>query len=619
RQFSLSARSRLARHEIGALLKALRRLDGRMQQNGKVVATSGEIVRAEQDFEFERESATDDTRVKTAISWLEESHLLSREENRVQVFPASLNIGSIDEAKAKLDSAGITGTYRKALRAILRHIIVSDPDQGVSTDELTGLSGLSPQKLSRAMSDLESLDLLRNDMIVTAFVHLGVKDASQRRLEKRSALERDLIDILREVAPDADQGGEWPLNLSATVQTLRDKGHEELLPDMIERLLRGLSRDGRDQDGGKGSLRLRKPSRNALMITLQRSWSNTGISADKRRRAAATLLGHLLGKLDKGSRGKDLKVETTMGALKAALAQDLLLAQEARDMEKLMQRALLWLHEQEIVTLGKGLSIFRSAMTVHLNPKGGQFTKEDFAPLNEHYEEQTLQTHVMAAYAKEGLGAMSRANKLATDYFELAQPDFLKLWMPGRPSALRRQTTEASYEKIVGQLRNPVQERIVSDDREQTNMLVLAGPGSGKTRVLVHRIAYLARVRRENPRGILVLSYNRHAAAEIRVRLRHLIGDDARRVTVSTCHALAMRLVGASFTGLSEDARDFDEVVLEAARLLRGEGLSRAEAEAQREALIQGYRWILVDEYQDIGPAEYELIAAVAGRTQEDP
>ena len=51
---------------------------------------------------------------------------------------------------------------------------------------------------------------------------------------------------------------------------------------------------------------------------------------------------------------------------------------------------------------------------------------------------------------------------------------------------------------------------------------------------------------------------------------------------------------------------------------MRGDGLSRDEAEAQRETLIEGYRWILVDEYQDIGPDEYELIAAVAGRSIED-
>src|SRR5690606_39687091 len=61
-----------------------------------------------------------------------------------------------------------------------------------------------------------------------------------------------------------------------------------------------------------------------------------------------------------------------------------------------------------------------------------------------------------------------------------------------------------------------------------------------------------------------------------------------------------------------------DGIVMEAVRQLNGEGLSKPEAEAQRDTLIQGYRWILVDEYQDIGPEEYALISAVAGRSLDD-
>ena len=79
-----------------------------------------------------------------------------------------------------------------------------------------------------------------------------------------------------------------------------------------------------------------------------------------------------------------------------------------------------------------------------------------------------------------------------------------------------------------------------------------------------------------------------------------------------------MRLVGTSFVGTSADSFDFDNVIREAVTQLQGEGLSKREAEAQREALMQGYLWILVDEYQDIGPEEYDLISAVAGRSQED-
>ncbi|WP_187969599.1 RecQ family ATP-dependent DNA helicase [Aquibium microcysteis] len=620
RQFALSARSRLARHEIGAILKALRRLDERMKKSGPVVATPGEVVKAEQERDFERDSATDDTRVKTAVSWLEEAKLLSREENRVQVFPSSLRIRTLDEAEAMLARAAITGTHRSQLIDITRHLMNAPPDQGISTDELAGASGLTGRLLLKALADLETLGIARNDVAVTVFVHAAVEGHSQQRLAQAAALETALIAAMRELAPDAEGAGHIPLHLAETCQVLRNQGHGAVSPDVVEKLLRGMGRDGRDQDGGKGNLRLRKASRNTLAVSLQRSWQALEQTAGLRRQGAELLLSHLLGRLPKGSRGKDIQVETTIGDLLAALNGDALLRGSGiQDMTKLMDRALLWLHEQGVVTLGKGLTVFRQAMTIHLNPTGGQFTTKDFVPLEEHYAEQTVQTHVMAAYAERGLAAMDQALRLSEDYFVLARDAFLRRWLPGRGAELRRQTTGASWKKIVEVLDNPVQQKIVADDREQTSVLVLAGPGSGKTRVLVHRIAYLIRVRREDPRGILVLTYNRHAAAEIRIRLRHLIGEAANAVTISTCHALAMRLVGASFAGVaSETKHDFDGILLEAVRQLNGEGLSRLEAEAQRETLIQGYRWMLVDEYQDIGPEEYALISAIAGRSLAD-
>ena len=124
---------------------------------------------------------------------------------------------------------------------------------------------------------------------------------------------------------------------------------------------------------------------------------------------------------------------------------------------------------------------------------------------------------------------------------------------------------------------------------------------------------------RENPRGILALAYNRHAAAEIRKRLRKLIGNDANGVTVLTCHALAMRLTGSSFADRLAQDVDFTKVLADAVQLLKGEGLLADEADDQRERLLSGFRWILVDEYQDIGAEQYELISALAGRTLNDP
>ena len=272
------------------------------------------------------------------------------------------------------------------------------------------------------------------------------------------------------------------------------------------------------------------------------------------------------------------------------------------------------MHEQEVVTLNRGLTVFRTAMTLKVARERRGFTVADFKPLQEHYAEQTAQIHVVAEYARLGLADIRLAQRLANDYFTLANSDFVRKWFKDKERTLRRDTLPDHYDRIVRKLGNRTQERIVADDRERTNVLVLAGPGSGKTRVLVHRIAYLVRVRREHPRSILALTYNRHAAVEARRRLEELIGGDARGVYTMTCHALAMRILGISFeeAAANPGGEVFDDILRDATQLLRSD---ESAASVTREQMLGGLHWILVDEYQDIGWPEYELIAALAGRT----
>ena len=622
RQFGMSARSRLSRREIHGVLRALRNLDRKKRFGGEVVATAGEILGEDDENVFERDSATDDTRVRTAIAWLEESVLLSREENRAQVFPSSLRVSSVEEARARLERQSMTEAYRRQLLSIAETLIDADPDEGISTDELIGVSGLSPEGVRGALYDLERLGIASNDTALTAFVHAGVERSSRKRLEEADSLEVALIEHLRTCAPDLGKRDSSALHLRVVSQVLRDSGEADPLPERLWRILRSISFDGRGEGGGGGSLRVRKLDAETVQVTLQREWSALEETASRRREGALRLLEHLLASLPPGSRGTDLLAETTLGKLLGALQDDLVLKSRVKHPEKLLDRALLWLHEQEVIRLHRGLAVFRPAMTIKLAQETRRrgFASADFEPLKLHYQGQVLQIHVMVEYARQGLEAMADALHLAMDYFRLKEGQFLHRWLPERDKEIERQTTPESWRAIVESLKNPAQQRIVADDREQTNVLVLAGPGSGKTRVLVHRIAYLVRASRENPRGILALAYNRHAAVEIRRRLKDLIGDDARGVTVLTCHGLAMRLAGASFSGRAErpDGGVFQEVLRRAVALLRGQGLAPEEADEQRERLLGGFRWILVDEYQDIDANQYELISALAGRTLED-
>src|SRR5690625_5744239 len=80
------------------------------------------------------------------------------------------------------------------------------------------------------------------------------------------------------------------------------------------------------------------------------------------------------------------------------------------------------------------------------------------------------------------------------------------------------------------------------------NQLILAGAGSGKTRVLVHRMAWLIQVERQSPYSIMAVTFTNKAAREMRARLEPLLAASGRAVNVRTMwvgtfHGLAHRLL----------------------------------------------------------------------------
>lgn len=88
---------------------------------------------------------------------------------------------------------------------------------------------------------------------------------------------------------------------------------------------------------------------------------------------------------------------------------------------------------------------------------------------------------------------------------------------------------------------NPMQHQAVT--APPGNLLVLAGAGSGKTRVLVHRIAWLMQEHQVNPRSILSVTFTNKAAGEMRARLEQLLGFSVSGMWVGTFHGLAHKML----------------------------------------------------------------------------
>ncbi|GAB3148794.1 UvrD-helicase domain-containing protein [Micromonospora sonneratiae] len=165
-------------------------------------------------------------------------------------------------------------------------------------------------------------------------------------------------------------------------------------------------------------------------------------------------------------------------------------------------------------------------------------------------------------------------------------------------------------------------------------LLIVAGPGTGKTRTLTHRIAYLCAELNVFPEHCLAITFTRRAAEELRHRLDGLLGPVAEAVTVGTFHSLGLSILreNARAAGLPEYFRIADDTERTAARTEAGTDdtaytkLLRAQDLVDLDELVtlpvsllrddpelveryrDRWRWIFVDEYQDVDAVQYELL-----------
>ncbi|MGH3426271.1 MAG: UvrD-helicase domain-containing protein, partial [Mycobacteriales bacterium] len=197
-------------------------------------------------------------------------------------------------------------------------------------------------------------------------------------------------------------------------------------------------------------------------------------------------------------------------------------------------------------------------------------------------------------------------------------------------------------------------EQLAAVESEAKQLIIVAGPGTGKTRTLTHRIAHLIQRHEVPPGKVAAVTFTRRAADEMAERLGLLLGEAAGKITVSTFHALSLRIIREQHEalGLAADVNVADEtqrlVALiavvgdekaargalkkqlgdEVREAFSGElhrrglldvdelvGLTADLLETRPEVLARyhrQFRWLFVDEYQDIDPTQYRLLRALA-------
>jgi DNA helicase-2/ATP-dependent DNA helicase PcrA len=183
-------------------------------------------------------------------------------------------------------------------------------------------------------------------------------------------------------------------------------------------------------------------------------------------------------------------------------------------------------------------------------------------------------------------------------------------------SAAPTEAGASAAERLLTGLNEPQREAVVHGEGP---LLVLAGAGSGKTRVLTHRIAYLLATGAARPGEILAITFTNKAAAEMRERVGQLVGRSVRAMWVTTFHSACARMlrVDAERLGYSKSFTIYDQA--DSLRMLK-RCLTELGVDPKRfppravQAKISGAKNQLIDSdsYNESAYAEFEEIVAEA-------
>ncbi|WP_219953384.1 RecQ family ATP-dependent DNA helicase [Dickeya zeae] len=638
KQFQLQAISEVSHRDIAQIFRGIKR---KANKDNQLVATCAELInQPDVDTSFGADDSNADTKVKTAIAWLERAGFIERRDNITQVFQGKPLFDSMAEAQSKLAALNLKKQAEIFWNAILQTLLNASEDEGLSADHIAEEAAqylpkstavppnMDASQVMRILAQMADIGLISRGLMLTAQIRAKGKDNATIITQIVHAIELSMLESLQELLPNPESGIAYPLHLRQFNQKLIDLGHDRSNPALLRNLLFSWSQDAR-QNGQKGSIDFRYISREHYQVCVNRNWNEIRSIIERRHKITAAVLDCLQQKRVKDGENntRQVTVSFSMEEIIDHLRLDTEIMQlrqfkEERDQQtwllKGAERALLYLHEQHAIILQNGLAVFRSAMSLHLKTDKQQYVKANYQPLAQHYQQKIIQIHVMNEYARVGLEKIKSAQALVKDYFSMEAEKFLPLYFKGRRKILDMATSENSWKRIVEDLHNQAQEQIVQAGTEQ-NLLVLAGPGSGKSKVIVHRCAYLMRIRQVDPRKILLLCYNHNAAVSLRRRLVELMGPDGRRVNVQTFHGLALSLTGQAIKVQESDEIDFSALLNHAIALLKGEDSQLGlEMEDQRERLLGGLQFILVDEYQDIDESQYQLIAALVGKNESE-
>lgn len=588
KHFILLNQTKLSIKEIQQIWKAIQKI------------TKYRLTVSNSALEIARKAGWDDgiaeieSRVTSAIAALEEAGYLKRGQNMPRIFANSILSKNAQEAIEKIYASERFEEKQKekAIR-IIRKLFssksrkqVGDEQAESRIDHISDHLGIVKEEVIGIVNLLKEEKILADTRDLSSFIKRGdQKNHSLSILESFAKIESFLL-------PRFDTK-EKTFHIKELNEQGEEYGCNDISPGKIKTILNFWAI--------KNWIKRQTSEHSKNHITVQGLQPSVTLleKLQKRHELARFVVDYLFEKSSKEPSKDEAEKEMIMigfsvHELKDEFDQRLSLFKTKISIED-VEDTLFYLSRIEALKIEGGFLVIYNRLTIERLEKDNKkrYKAEDYQKLSQFYENKVQQIHIVGEYAKRMINDYKDALQFVDDYFQLNYSSFLNKYFKGsRQEEIRRNLTPAKFKQLFGNL-SPTQLKIINDNISKY-IVVAAGPGSGKTRVLVHKLASLLLMEDIKHEQLLMITFSRAAATEFKKRLLNLIGNAANFIEIKTFHSYCFDLLGK--VGSLEKSDDIIKRTIEKIR--------NADVEPGRITKTV----LVIDEAQDINSEEYELI-----------
>jgi len=560
-------------------------------------------------LEIARKAGWDDnvveieTRVTTAISALEEAGYLKRGQNMPRIFANSILSKNAQEAIEKISLSEKFNEKQKqhAVRIIKK--LFSSKSRKQSSEEvaesridyISDHLGIVKEDVINVVNLLREEKILADTKDLTAFIKRGEnKNRSLNIVNSFSHIEKFLLSQFGEQ--------EKSFHIKELNEQAEEFGCKNVSPNKIKTIINFWVI--------KNWIKRKQHnfSKNHLNILSNHSKSELHNKLEKRHELARFIVEFLYIKSN-----EYISIEDKNKALVLVEFSVHELKKEYENQNSLfklnitiadVEDALFYLSRIDAIKIEGGFLVVYNKLTIERLEQDNKkrYKADDYKKLNQFYENKVQQIHIVGEYAKKMIKDYKEALQFVEDYFQLNYASFLNKYFKGsRKNEIKRNITPAKFKQLFGEL-SPSQLAIIKDNTSQ-HIAVTAGPGSGKTRVLVHKLASLLLMEDVKHEQLLMVTFSRAAATEFKKRLLELIGNAALFIEIKTFHAYCFDLLGK--VGSIEKSQTIINKTVES--------IKNKDIEPNRITKTV----LVIDEAQDMDKHEFELIKTLMEHNEE--